>query len=328
MNSATPAAVDVRAQLVHALELDLVGPGPGSPLESEVLLQAPSRWYLTGFLVPADADEAQRVDETAAEEVDALDQSGGTDDAGPPEPASARRVFFPSSMGLSVLVPPEASHLAVTVRWGDYRLTNAPTALAGEEGEAPDEQQGHSPRDRVTSRRWAGGSGGRWLLCRCPGRPRPQKVNRFLPAEGSLVLCVRPLALSGAAADLVPAGVRSVSVFLVNRRRPAGDDVRDEAFAFQASLEDGLSGHQRCRRRRPWSGLRCHARSRSLGRIRGKPRRQSEREKTHRVELDPLAQACAIGAVHLKAVDPRNLYSAKRASTETPLARENHAMRS
>ena len=185
MHSATPAAVDVRAQLVHALELDLVGPGPGSPLESEVLLQAPSRWYLTGFLVPADADEAQRVDETAAEEVDALDQSGGTDDAGPPEPASARRVFFPSSMGLSVLVPPEASHLAVTVRWGDYRLTNAPTALAGEEGEAPDEQQGHSPRDRVTSRRWARRQRGQVVTLPLPGETKAPESQQ-VPSSGGL----------------------------------------------------------------------------------------------------------------------------------------------
>jgi len=44
--------VEVRGQLVEALRLDLVGPDNGSDLEAEVLTQAPSRWYLTGFLVP------------------------------------------------------------------------------------------------------------------------------------------------------------------------------------------------------------------------------------------------------------------------------------
>ncbi len=44
--------IEIRSQLVDALRLDLVGPGYDSELASEVLPQAPSRWYLTGFLVP------------------------------------------------------------------------------------------------------------------------------------------------------------------------------------------------------------------------------------------------------------------------------------
>jgi hypothetical protein len=35
---------------------------------------------------------------------------------------------------------------------------------------------------------------------------------------------------------MVPRGTRSVSLFLVNRRKPAPDEVRDTAFAFQAAL--------------------------------------------------------------------------------------------
>ncbi len=45
-------SIEVRQRLVEPLLLDLVGPFPGSPLESETLPQTPSRWYLTGFLVP------------------------------------------------------------------------------------------------------------------------------------------------------------------------------------------------------------------------------------------------------------------------------------
>jgi hypothetical protein len=50
--------VEVHGQLVDALRLDLVGPDDGSELEAEILPQAPSRWYLTGFLVPLEAGEA------------------------------------------------------------------------------------------------------------------------------------------------------------------------------------------------------------------------------------------------------------------------------
>lgn len=61
--------VDVRSQLVKALRLDLVGPENGTDLEAEVLPQAPSRWYLTGFLVPLEAGEVQKSDETSQDEL-------------------------------------------------------------------------------------------------------------------------------------------------------------------------------------------------------------------------------------------------------------------
>ncbi len=114
-------SAEVRSHLVGTLGLDLIGPDRGSELLNEVLPQSPSRWYLTGFLVPIDADEDQKADETAGEGVDALDTGGGTDDDNTPEPAAARRAFFPSSLGLSLLVPKGARELHVTVRWGDYR---------------------------------------------------------------------------------------------------------------------------------------------------------------------------------------------------------------
>jgi len=37
----------VRAQLVAALRLDLIGPGGGLGAPGEELSQAPSKWYLT-----------------------------------------------------------------------------------------------------------------------------------------------------------------------------------------------------------------------------------------------------------------------------------------
>src|SRR5262249_43087159 len=121
--------------LVQTLGLDLIGPDRGSDLLNEVLPQAPSRWYLTGFLVPIDAEEGQKADEAAVEGVDELSEAGGGDDATTPEPAAARRAVFPSSMGLSLLVPKDAKELRVTVRWGDYRPLPAEDEEGGEGAE-------------------------------------------------------------------------------------------------------------------------------------------------------------------------------------------------
>src|SRR5690242_9145277 len=116
----TPA--EVRCHLVEALGLDLIGPDRDSQLASEVLPQAPSRWYLTGFLVPFDAAEDQKSDEAADEGVDEIGKGAGVDDDAAPGPTAARRAFFPSSMGLSLLVPKDAQELRVTIRWGDYHF--------------------------------------------------------------------------------------------------------------------------------------------------------------------------------------------------------------
>jgi hypothetical protein len=93
---------EVRGQLVKALRLDLVGPDNGSVLEAEILPQAPSRWYLSGFLVPLEAGESQKSDETANDDLESPTAGGdATDDDTTTEPPAARRAFFPSSIGLS-----------------------------------------------------------------------------------------------------------------------------------------------------------------------------------------------------------------------------------
>jgi hypothetical protein len=84
-------AIEVRQQLIEALRLDLVGPDRNLGTPNEVLPQAPSRWYLTGFLVPIDAEDTQKADEAGTEELDAVNDAKGLDDAAIPEPAAARR---------------------------------------------------------------------------------------------------------------------------------------------------------------------------------------------------------------------------------------------
>ncbi len=102
-------SVQVRDHLVDVLARDLVGAEP-----TEVLSVAPSRWYLTGFLVPHQAPIDVREDPDPEEGLANEADEGSGDDAAPPEIASARKAFFPSSIGLSVLVPASTRALAIT----------------------------------------------------------------------------------------------------------------------------------------------------------------------------------------------------------------------
>jgi hypothetical protein len=218
--------VDVRKYLVHTLGLDLVGPDRDSDLLAEVLPQAPSRWYLTGFLVPIDAAEDQKIDEAATEEVDEASDAGGTDDAAIPEPAAARRAVFPSSMGLSLLVPKDAKELRVTVRWGDYQPLHRAGGEEHEGGDGNGAVRGWQRTERVEE-----------LTLKLPATQKP--TERDVPNSNGLKLAmsVRPVRDIAAFAEMVPKGTRSVSLFLVNRREPVPDELRDTAFAFQAALE-------------------------------------------------------------------------------------------
>jgi hypothetical protein len=95
MSTTTP--IEVRENLLDALQVDLIGPsGPlGDP--REVLPQAPSRWYLTGFLVPTDADEDQRFDPNSDDEVDQAPTIATVDENIIPEQASNTHAY-PSSI--------------------------------------------------------------------------------------------------------------------------------------------------------------------------------------------------------------------------------------
>jgi hypothetical protein len=95
---------EVRARLEEALRLDLVGPWPGSDHAAEELPEAPSHWYVTGFLVPNEAPTEQKEDPTADEQLDLGVESAAGDDDAVPEKPSARRGRLPSSIGIRVLV--------------------------------------------------------------------------------------------------------------------------------------------------------------------------------------------------------------------------------
>jgi len=215
--------VDIRSRLIDTLRLDLVGPGEVfgdsalSPAD-EILPQRPSSWYLTGFLVPLDAEPEQRVDEQATEEVDELSEQGGNDDAVAPEPAAARVRYLPSSMGVSILLTAETRSVEIAVRWGDY------VARKGRDGEGTQYAWDRTQREEI-------------VAVAIPDKTE-QPVEQPVRGSSGLVLSttVRPVVTDGLDGGL-PAGTKSISIFLVNRRTPQPDEVRDQAFAFQAQLE-------------------------------------------------------------------------------------------
>lgn len=137
---ATPVAV--RERLLDLLRRDLVGPHPDldPDLAREVLAGvAPSTWYLTGFLGPKRDAGAARAGATAGDDIaaenkaqDLLDAQraseslsevaqgkGDAPDEGNSEPPPMRS-FQPSSIGLTVLLPRDATQLQARVTWGDY----------------------------------------------------------------------------------------------------------------------------------------------------------------------------------------------------------------
>ena len=226
-------SASVRASLVVALRLDLVGPWPSDTThEHERLPQAPSRWYLTGFLAPNGAPEAQR----AQDEEEVLDGADNAtvagDDSQAPERASGKRVFFPSSMGLSVLVEPECQHLTITLSWGDYTPESKPQPVGGPAaaGDAepasgkwrPDEWQ-RQPRSEVVRIDLTSGTAGRQKPVAVPGSGGLEVTSLIRDTKVRSETAVRP--------------ARAVSVFLVNNRPAAREDhLRDTAFAFQVDM--------------------------------------------------------------------------------------------
>ncbi|QYX32540.1 hypothetical protein [Sphaerospermopsis torques-reginae] len=113
---------DVRAYIQKALKLDLIGPSSQDlEYQTEILNQPPSKWYLTGFLVPFGAPVEMKYDPTADDHIETFTNKDIAEDAKTPETTAARKVPFPSSIGLSFLIPAQTENLEVTVEWGDYQ---------------------------------------------------------------------------------------------------------------------------------------------------------------------------------------------------------------
>ncbi len=213
-------SLEVRARLVEALELDLVGPWAGHSLAEERLpgRVRPSNWYLTGFLIPSGSPPDKSADADEDEDVGEIPESAGLAEESNEERKAAKKGFFPSSMGLSFLVPKATRDLAVLVRWGDY----APAEIAGADGKPLPVWQ-RRPREETVPVSLAGAS----------GDPAMHDVS----GSGGLQLHIVERQITGEEIEeQIPPGTRSVSVFLVNHRAPVKEEP-DLGYAFQPEIE-------------------------------------------------------------------------------------------
>jgi hypothetical protein len=253
---------EVRSQLVESLRLDLVGPWPGHAFERELLPENPTRWYLTGYLVPEDAPVEHKTDAEANDTLDAAADGGGADDGAVPEKPSGPSLL-PSSMGVSVLVPAGVTRLHAEVSWGDYGWED-PTQEAQEpsdEGlglkddaeakiesyELPEssaavlqDENGPSPATKAPAKGYRRTPRLELVPIELPA-PDGKPVAYPVPHSGRgkqggelrLVVTVRPVAADGH--GRLPAGTLAVCVFLVNGRHRA--EKAYQANAFQAQLQ-------------------------------------------------------------------------------------------
>ena len=235
-------SASVRDYLTYALRLDLIGPRPeDTALAYERIDHAPSRWYLTGFLVPSGAPESQRAQD-AEEEFDVPEDSAhGSDDSSVPERSSGKRNFLPSSMGMSILVTEDTTNLNIAVSWGDYKPEPGPDAgtdPADTDAPSEDGQDGGEEFESTTRRftPWArtpkDGAVSIDLSTINVGPP----ISYPIPASGGLeVVClVRSTNVPAFGGSI---DGRAVSVFVVNRRNTdTDDDLQDTTFAFQVEM--------------------------------------------------------------------------------------------
>jgi hypothetical protein len=255
-------SVDVRARIVETFRRDLIGPLPTSvrpddaDLQQERLNENPSRWYLAGFLAPSHDAGAMDAPKGVQEDIAALEESeievsdddsegagGAAGDQETPDPPSAARRFLPSSIGLTVLLPPEVSAITARVSWGDYR-TEPPLPEAILTGEAeweeigPDGEPVKKKRPRVD---WVRVPKEREVVLKIADRRGSPVVVPESAAEqrkgGGLQLETHARTFTYVKSDGASETVRALTVFLINRRNSAHRPYGDVSFIFQARLE-------------------------------------------------------------------------------------------
>jgi len=243
----------VRDKLVEALVLDLIGPIHDRARVSERLDQSPSRWYLTGFLVPRARPSMDLPKEAEDDDGDLF----GSDDDPVDEPTAdtlpiddsdkaavvvtSKRQVLPSSMGLSLLAPHACRALEVTVRWGDYQpeYDKADGEPSSEDVsfalDAP--PSGARPKKQRKIVAWSRQQREQTVTLPLDG-PFDRPADKAVPNSDGLrlVWLSRPAPKEALDETLVPGGAQTVNVYLVNRREPTAGAAKDRSTAFQTEL--------------------------------------------------------------------------------------------
>jgi hypothetical protein len=132
---------------------------------------------------------------------------------------AAKKGFFPSSMGLSFLVPKETRVLAVLVRWGDY---------------VQEEIQGHDDKPLPV---WQRRPRGEMVDVALTGASTDPAVHDVPGSAGLQLHVVERMVSKEDLDEQIPKGTRAVSIFLVNHRTLAKEEEPDLAYAFQPEIE-------------------------------------------------------------------------------------------
>jgi Helicase conserved C-terminal domain len=213
-----PDPTRLRRHLVDALYADLVGPFAGHEAHDrsrELIRLKPSKWYLTGYLVPEEDREA---------ELDELEGAGEGDDVqsddGNAEESDSKRIkLFPASMGMSILLPPDPdlTEITATVSFAQYN----------EEWRKEDHGKGRGKKY--------------WRRVPQPERTitvplDPETIESGIahPDLPSVKLKGRLATFDQKTADL-ELGTRALSLFLVNGQ-PCEKDDRESKTLFQVQL--------------------------------------------------------------------------------------------
>ncbi len=223
-------SAEIRSTLVDALHLDLVGPGPDDTEHAkETLDQAPSKWYLTGFLAPFEAPLELRSDDDADDDIpEEIAQSDRSEDSANPDRSAARKALFPASMGLSFLLPSKTTTVTATVTWGDYIPLFPKSEELGEEGEEP--KKGRKPRKKPVG--WKRVPHQAVISIPIQINSEPEAIEVSDSNGLNLVMICRPVYTTH-----LPDGTKSVSIFLVNYRKFIQQEKRDASYAFQTRLQ-------------------------------------------------------------------------------------------
>ncbi len=206
-----------REHLVRALHADLVGPyayDESAIAEQELLELPPSRHYLTGFLVPEEErapDEVGEDDQLAAGDDEPEEETAGSTSEEP-----KRRNLWPASLGMSLLLPREATVIHATVRFAEYSIE-----LVASGRKQPAKWWRRKPKQSIA--------------LDVPLEPKTLAKGVAVPNTVGLVLTGQLREVERAHG--VDAGTRALSLFLVNQRTPGEKGRRDEQMIFQVELE-------------------------------------------------------------------------------------------
>jgi hypothetical protein len=240
-------SLEVRNGLVDLLRRDLLGPHPDrdGDLAKEVLDEKPSRWYVSGFIVPAydgaappktdeeEVAEQQEDDLLASETLDSSVTGEADEKDSPDQPPRDR--FLPSSIGLTVVLPEAVKEVGLRVTWGDYKtVPPLPDALVIPDALEPGEKKPEKP-DNL---HWVRTPREEQLMLDVTKNsgdiPLPGSAGR---TGGGLVVRVHQRTLNHATPSGAKERLRVVTVFLVNRRKRARAPYTDVAYAFQTRIE-------------------------------------------------------------------------------------------